>query len=63
MSYKVYDKQCCPKCGEFSEVETSHIEGDGDATWHQTTCLKCGCQYTEVYHFSFIEIWEEEEAC
>lgn len=62
MKQTTFDKQCCPKCGELHEVEASHVEADGDTAWHQTTCLKCGCLYTEVYKFSHVEIWDEEEA-
>ena len=57
-----YEKQACPKCGETKNVVASGcIEADGNQAWHWTTCLECGCDYIEVYEFSHIEIWEEEE--
>mgnify|MGYP007102088186 CR=1 FL=1 len=58
---KEHDKQQCPRCGESRNVEAERVQADGDTAWHRTTCLECGCVYTEVYAFSHVEVWDEED--
>jgi len=55
-----YSKQECPKCGERNNVEAGHVQADGNVAWHKTTCLECGCEYTEVYYFACVEVEGQE---
>lgn len=49
----------CPNCGEVCEVEGGHVEIDDFHAWQDVTCLKCGCEYTEIYEYCFTEIREK----
>jgi len=55
---KVFEEQACPRCGERKHVEAHFVEADGDVAWHKTTCLECGCEYTEIYEFACVELYE-----
>jgi hypothetical protein len=47
----------CPKCGATEEDIVFGDKDWGDTTaWQNGTCLKCGCEFREVYEYKFTEI-------
>ena len=57
-----HQKKCfnhCPKCnaGE-NDISWGDRDWSDHTAWQNATCKKCGCEFSEVYEYSFTEIDE-----
>lgn len=50
----------CPNCGAGPEhIEWRGIEND-DPPYMEATCKKCGCEFAEIYEYSYTEYTKRE---
>lgn len=54
------EKQClshCPKCNATDkDINWGNREVQGNYAYQNATCDKCGCMFTEEYHYAFTTI-------
>lgn len=59
LDFPKFGKNCVNHCPECNAGENDIDWGDKDwaeeSAWQKATCQKCGCEFAEVYKYSFTE--------